>query len=78
MITEVREPIDAEEFDKYVRAELVGVPERLPVKFFVKYDEQSEDLALQAAGTIKDIAKKHGVDKLVEVSLEEMASEETK
>ena len=78
MITEVREPIDAEEFDKYVRAELVGVPERLPVKFFVKYDEQSEDLALQAAGTIKDIAKKHGVDKLVEVVHEQWDPDEAK
>lgn len=76
LITELRNPMDAEEFDKYIRGKLVGGPERLPVKFSIKYDEQSRDLALQAAGTVRDIAKKLGVDKLVEVTHEQWDPDE--
>jgi hypothetical protein len=63
--------MNAEEFDKYILGELVGGPERLPVKFLLKYDQQSEDLILRASGTIQNIAKKHGVEKLVEVAHEQ-------
>ncbi|UCG58485.1 MAG: hypothetical protein JSU70_03050 [Phycisphaerales bacterium] len=75
-ITKVRTPMDAEELGKYVRGELVGGPGRLPVKFFIKHDEHSKDLASQAAGTIKDIAKKFGVDKFVQVAHEQVDPEE--
>ena len=71
----VREPMDVEELGKTIR--LVGGPGRLPRKFIIKYDRQSKNLASQAEGTIKDIANKHGVEKLVEVTLEEIDSEET-
>jgi len=71
----VREPMDVEALGKAIR--LVGGPGRLPRKFIIKYDQQSKTLASQAEGTIKDIANKHGVEKLVEVTLEEIDSEET-
>jgi hypothetical protein len=78
LIREIDRPMDAEEFERYVRRELVEEPEHLPMKFLIRYDEQSKDLALQAEGTIRDIAKKHGVDKLVEVAQEQMDPEEVK
>ena len=74
----VRSPMDAEEFDRYIRVVLVGGPGRLPLKFVIRYDEQSKDLASQAEGTIRDVAKKHGVDKLVEVALEQIDPDEKK
>jgi hypothetical protein len=74
----VKRPLDAKEFDKYIRGLLVGEPSRLPVKFVIKYDEQSKDLASQAEGTIRDIVKKHSVDKLVEVAQKQMDPDETK
>lgn len=78
IVTKVSSPMDAEEFDKYVRRELVGEPGHLPMKFVVKYDDQTRDLALQAGGTIRDIAKKLGVDKLVEVAQEQIDPDEMK
>ncbi|MGD8500229.1 MAG: hypothetical protein PVJ86_06250 [Phycisphaerales bacterium] len=74
----VRSPMSADQFDKDVRAWLVGKPERLPLKFRVKYDGQSKDLASQAEGIIRDIAKQLGVDKLVDVAQEQMDPDETK
>jgi hypothetical protein len=70
--------MDPEGFDKYMCDKIVGGPERLPMKFVIKYDEQSKDLASKAEGAIRDIAKKYGVDKLVEVAQEELDPEEVK
>jgi ABC-type sugar transport system substrate-binding protein len=68
--------MDAEELGKYVHDKVVGGPGCLPVKFVITYDEQSKDLALRAIGTIHDIAKKHGVEKLVEVTHEQWDPDE--
>ena len=78
LIREVDRPMDIEEFETYIRGELLGEPERLPAKFLIRYDEEGRDLASKAEGTIRDIAKKHGVDKLVEVAQEELDPEEVK
>jgi hypothetical protein len=74
----VRSPMDAEKFDKYILDLLVGGPGRLPMKFVINYDEQGKDLALKAARTIEDAAKKFGVDKLVDVAREQMDPDEMK
>ncbi len=73
---EIRYPLDLEEFDEDVRDRLVGRPERLPVKFSITYDEQTKDLASKAEGIIRDVARKHGVDKLVEVTRQQYVPDE--
>ncbi len=73
----LNDPINPEDLDKNVRNKLVGEPGRLPIKFRIQYDQQSKNLASQAEETVRDIANKHGVEKLVEITMEEIDSEET-
>jgi hypothetical protein len=73
----VRQPMPAEEFEKSIRRQLVGGPGHLPMKYTINHDRESKNLASQAEETIRDIAKKHGVEKLVEITMEEIDSEET-
>ena len=62
--------IDPNEIESIIRDRLIEVPGQLPHIITLNHDEQSKDFALSIEKTIKDIAQKAGIEKLVTVKME--------
>jgi hypothetical protein len=63
--------IDEEHFFTGTIKHLVGLPKQLPRKIIIKYDADSKDLAVRMVNAIKAKAKELGVERFVEIELEE-------
>lgn len=55
-------------FEKTIKAKLTE-PRQLPLKFRIRFDDKSKDLALRIEKAVKEIAKELGVEKFVETEL---------
>ena len=62
--------LDPNQVDDYIHRYSIGLPERLPQVFNLRYDEESKDLALDIEKNINNFAQKNGIEKLITVKME--------
>jgi len=76
-VKEIRDEIDANDIDSYVRDQLITRPGQLPSSFQIGYDQESKDVALRVVNTIQEAVKQLGLEKFVGIVQVQISPGET-
>lgn len=78
IVRELTNPIDPNDFNMYFRDWVVGRPGQLPLRIRIEHDQESMDLTLRVVEEMKETVKELGIENFVEITQEQVNTDEPK